>query len=111
MNERWTFLTNHGHILILLAQNPSFRLKDLAQRVGITERAVQRIVSELAAEGYLAVERVGRCNHYKVLADRPLRHAVEQPHSVGELIAAVAARTPTPTPPPDWFSELSQATA
>ena len=84
--NRWTFLTNHAHVLILIYSDPDMILRQIAQIVGITERAVQRIVHELEEEGYLVRERVGRRNHYSVVLDRPLRHPVEANHSIGELL-------------------------
>ncbi len=62
----WTFFTNHAHVLLCLAGDPNLRIRDLAAMVGITERAVQRIVRELAAEGFLDVEKQGRRNHYTI---------------------------------------------
>lgn len=87
----WTFLSNHAHVLICVTQDPEARLRDIAERVGITERACISIVSDLEMSGYLERERIGRRNSYKVFLDRPLRHPVEAPHTVGELVAAVAA--------------------
>ncbi len=84
--SRWTFLSNHAHVLILLARQPDLRMRDLAERVGVTERAVQRIVAELAAEGYVDVQKSGRRNHYSVRPDQPLRHPVEEGATVGCLI-------------------------
>ena len=82
----WTFLSNHAHVLICIAGDPEIRMRDVAVRVGITERAVQRIVAELEAGGYLTITRAGRRNRYDVNADRPLRHAVEGHRTVGHLI-------------------------
>ncbi|MGL5864094.1 MAG: helix-turn-helix transcriptional regulator [Phycicoccus sp.] len=82
----WTFFTNHGHVLVCLVRDPEARIRDLAATVGITERAAHRIVADLVEEGYLERERDGRRNRYRVLADRPLRHPVEQPHRVGEVL-------------------------
>jgi predicted transcriptional regulator len=84
---RWTFLTNHAHVLLLVAREPESRIRDLADRVGITERAVQRILSELEEAGYLVKSKDGRRNSYEVRADRPLRHPIERHQSVGALIA------------------------
>jgi DNA-binding MarR family transcriptional regulator len=88
----WTFLTNHTHVLVCLADDPDLRIRDIAERVGITERATQRIVAELAASGYLEKSREGRRNRYRVVTARPLRHPLERSHSVGELLEAVAAQ-------------------
>jgi hypothetical protein len=82
----WTFLSNHAHVLICIAGEPEIRMRDVAVRVGITERAVQRIVAELEAGGYLAITRMGRRNRYEVNADLPLRHPVESHRTVGHLI-------------------------
>ena len=66
MPGEWTFLTNHGHVLIAVATDPQARLREIAQRVGITERAAQLIVNDLEAAGYISKERVGRRNRYEV---------------------------------------------
>ena len=83
----WTFLSNHCHVLLCLAQEPDIRIREVAQRVGITERAVQRIVGELESGGIIDRERDGRRNHYVIHGDIPLRHPLEAHHTVGELIA------------------------
>lgn len=97
MNDRapedqgaWTFLTNHSHVLICLARDPQMRLRDVADAVGITERAVQGIVKDLEVAGCLERRRVGRRNHYRVTDDRPMRHRVESGRSVGDLLDAMA---------------------
>lgn len=87
MAGQWTFLSNHAHVLIVLDGDPHARVRDIATRVGITERAVQRIVAELVADGYLDVSREGRRNRYHVHLDRPLRHPLESHHVVGDLLA------------------------
>lgn len=85
----WTFLTNHAHVLFCIAQDSDVRLRDVAARVGITERAVQRIVTDLEGEGYLQVSKEGRRNRYKVNFDLPLRHPMERHRSVKALIDLV----------------------
>lgn len=85
----WTFLTNHAHVLICIAQDPESRLRDIAERVGITERSTQSIVADLVDGGYLTRRRVGRRNHYEVIADRPLRHPIERDHQIGQLLELV----------------------
>jgi len=86
----WTFLTNHAHVLLSIAREPDLRLRDVADRVGITERAAQRIVGELEQGGYLSVRRVGRRNEYRVNSNRPMRHPAERHHKVGELLSVLA---------------------
>lgn len=92
--SKWTFLTNHGHVLLCLAQASDLRLRDVADQVGVTERAVQRIVADLEDGGYLRRRRLGRQNVYEIDAEQPLRHPVEAHHSVGALIALSAGDTP-----------------
>jgi MarR family len=85
----WTFLSNHAHVLITIAAEPELRMRDVALRVGITERAVQRIVAELEQGGYLTITREGRRNRYAVNPDLPLRHPVEAHRTIGHLIELV----------------------
>ena len=85
----WTFLTNHAHVLICIHEDPSIRTRDIAARVGITERAVQRIVADLCDNEYLTRTRVGRRNHYAVHADHPLRHPVEAHCLLASLLKTV----------------------
>ena len=85
----WTFFTNHAHVLLCVAREPEIRVRDLAVRVGITERAAQRIIGDLVEAGYVERSRDGRRNRYTVRADRSLRHPVEQPHQVGEVLAVL----------------------
>ena len=92
--QSWTFLTNHGHVLVCIANDPEMRGRDIAARVGITERAAQAIVSDLVSEGYVERTRVGRRNHYRIVMDRKLRHPLEQSHRIDELLALA-------TPEPD----------
>lgn len=87
MPGEWTFLTNHAHVLLVVAADPEARLRDIAERVGITERATQLIVNDLAEAGYLTKERVGRRNRYTLPGGLPLRHNAEAAHSVDELLA------------------------
>lgn len=87
--HRWTFLTNHGHVLLCLARSPELRLRDVAAEVGVTERAVQRIVADLEEAGYLTRRREGRQNTYEIDTARPMRHPVESHHSVEALLALV----------------------
>jgi predicted transcriptional regulator len=85
----WTFLTNHAHVLIFLAREPESTLRRVAQAVGITERAVQRIVAELAEAGFLSRRRAGRRNAYEIHAGLALRHPIESHRTVRELLQLV----------------------
>lgn len=90
----WTFLTNHAHVLIALAGNPGARLRDLADSVDITERAVLRIVAELEQAGYLTRVREGRRNRYLIDPTLPLRHPMEAHRSVRHLLALAEEEPP-----------------
>ena len=94
VTERWTFLTNHAHVLLSIAADPGIRLRDVAAKVGVTERAAQRIVADLQAEGYLSAEKVGRRNQYQVHPGLPLRHPVEQHAAVGALLRLLGFDSP-----------------
>jgi DNA-binding IclR family transcriptional regulator len=87
--HQWTFLTNHAHVLICIAGDRDARIRDIARSVGITERAVARILAELEADGYVEREREGRRNHYKIRSGQPLRHPLEEHRTVGALLKAI----------------------
>lgn len=89
--SNWTFLTNHAHVLLCIARDPQIRLRDVAEQVGITERATQSIVAHLEASGYLERTRVGRRNAYRLHGDAPLRHPLEEKHTIGELLGLLDA--------------------
>lgn len=87
---RWTFLTNHAHVLALLEREPDIVLREVALQVGITERAVQRIVQDLEEAQVIERERIGRRNRYRVHHDRALRHPIESHRTIGQLLRLVA---------------------
>jgi DNA-binding MarR family transcriptional regulator len=89
---RWTFLTNHAQTLLCIAQNPSIRLREIGQTVGITERAVHRIVGELQDAGYLTRRRDGRRNHYTVHANLALPDPLARDRRVGDLLEVLGSR-------------------
>lgn len=88
--NQWTFFSNHGHVLICLAGNPDQPLREVALAVGITERAVQRIVADLEEAEYLTRSRTGRRNVYTIKRTKKLRHSLEKSHSIGEILDVVA---------------------
>ena len=83
-------MTNHAHVLILLHAEPDLVLREVASRVGITERAVQRIVQELEEEGYLTRERIGRRNHYQITRGKHLRHPVESHCTIDQVLKLIS---------------------
>ena len=87
----WTFLTNHGQVLLCIARNPDTRMREIAEQVGITERAAQRIVGDLVAEGYVTRKRVGRRNEYEVNPDAPLRHPLSHGREIGEVLSVLGS--------------------
>lgn len=89
-SHHWTFLTNHAHVLICLFRDPELRVRDLALQVGITERAVLRIIGELAEAGYLEIHKDGRRNRYRINGTPPLRHPVEAKHNLHEILDLLA---------------------
>jgi DNA-binding MarR family transcriptional regulator len=94
---RWTFLTNHLHVLACLNRDSELRIRDIADLVGITERATVQILSQLEAAGYLTKSRVGRRNHYTVHGELPLRHPMHNGRQVGELLRVIEPEIPLRT--------------
>ncbi len=83
----WTFLTNHAQVLVCIARDPGIRLREIGERIGITERAAHRIVVELADAGYITRQRTGRRNHYTINAHFPLPDPIAREQNIGELLA------------------------
>ena len=82
----WTFLSNHAHVLVCLSKKPDMVLREVALLVGITERAVQKIVADLEEAGALKRKREGRRNHYKINQKQRLRHSLEEHARIGDLL-------------------------
>jgi DNA-binding MarR family transcriptional regulator len=93
---QWTFLTNHGQLLLCIANEPDLSLREIGARVGITERAAHRIVGELVADGYLSRERQGRRNHYTLRPQLPLPDPVARDQKVGDLLTVLTSRPTSP---------------
>jgi DNA-binding MarR family transcriptional regulator len=93
VSKDWNFFTNHAHVLFCISKDPDVRLRDVATRVGITERATQRIVAELEEAGYLEHKRLGRRNHYEISTDAPLRHAIESHIDIRGLLGILEQAT------------------
>ena len=91
-DRHWTLLTNHGRVLLLVAQQPESRIRDIADAAGITERTAQMIITDLEHAGYVQKQRIGRRNAYSVIRTQPFRHQAESGHTVGELIDLFVAR-------------------
>ena len=85
----WTFLTSHARVLLCIAQDSDIRLREIGERVDVTERAAHRIVGELADAGYLSRERHGRRNRYTINSDLTLPDPVARRQRVGDLIAVL----------------------
>ena len=92
-----TFLTNHAYARACIARDADTRVRDIADRLGITERAAHRIVCDLVDEGYITRERTGRRNHYEVNPAQPLRHPLGDAHRVGDLLDLLLSDRPAVT--------------
>jgi len=84
--SHWTFLTNHFHVIVCLSREPDLRIRDLAELIGITQRAIQRILAELVEDKVLRVKKEGRRNIYTVNTRKKLRHPLESKKTIGELL-------------------------
>lgn len=95
----WSFFTNHARVLLAIANDPGIRLREIASAVGISERRAHGIVTDLAEAGYLARQRQGRRNRYEIQSHLPLRDALTDQRTVGEILALlVDARSTTIDP-------------
>jgi DNA-binding IclR family transcriptional regulator len=88
----WTFLSNHGQVLLCIAHDPGARLREIGDQVGITERAAHRIVGELVGAGYIVRERKGRRNHYTITTHRTLPDPLARESSIGDLLNVLTTR-------------------
>jgi predicted ArsR family transcriptional regulator len=93
----WAVLTNHGLVLVTIARNPNVRVRDIAEAVGITERATQAILRDLDRDGFIERSRVGRRNRYSIRRRATLPHRLLEPATVGDLVDALAPPAPTAT--------------
>src|SRR5437588_10899094 len=93
--EPWSFLTNHARVLVCIAHDPGVRLRDIAERVGITERSAYGIVTDLTEAGYVVKEKEGRRNRYQVQAHQPLREPTARETSIGEILDLLVGTTST----------------
>ncbi|NDH65606.1 MAG: ArsR family transcriptional regulator [Microbacteriaceae bacterium] len=84
----WTFLSNHGHVLVQIANNPEIKVKEIASAVGITERSAQGIISDLVAGGFVTARKFGRRNTYSISVDAHLKHPAESRLTLAEFLAA-----------------------
>ncbi len=85
----WTFLTYHGRVLVYIAKHPNATGREIAREVGITERAVQKVIFDLVTEGYIVRKKVGRSNVYTIHPELPMRHHLERDHAIGAILDAL----------------------
>ncbi|MBX0327680.1 winged helix-turn-helix domain-containing protein [Oscillochloris sp. ZM17-4] len=90
----WTFLTNHSQVLLCIARSQRMTAKEIAEVVGITERAVQRLIRDLEESGYIMRLRVGRQNRYVINTEQPMRHPAQGGRTIGELLTLLAPLAP-----------------
>jgi len=93
----WTFLTNHAQVLVAVAQNPDIRLRDVALHIGITERAAQRILTDLVDAGYVFRQRQGRRNHYRIDPSARMRHPAQEGIEIHSLLEFLERAVPPKT--------------
>ena len=91
-NKSWRFLSNHTQVLLCIQRDPNVRYRDIAEMVGITERAAQRIVADLIESGYVERERAGRRNHYSINTDIAMRHPAQRSYEIGELLELLESK-------------------
>ena len=85
----WTFLSNHGRVFVYLSKHPASTTETISREVGLSLRGVQKIITDLENSGYVARHKQGRCNHYTIHSEMPMRHRLEQDHSVGDILLAL----------------------
>ena len=90
-SNNWHFLTNHAQVLLCIENDPDARMRDIAETVGVTERAAQRITNDLVDAGYVSRERVGRRNHYRIDRKVRMRHPAQREHLIGELLGLLSS--------------------
>ena len=86
---QWTFLSNHGRVLVYIAKHPKSTTEAISREVGLTQRGVQKIIAELGVVGYVVRRKEGRCNFYTIRTELPMRHRLERDHAVGDLLMAL----------------------
>ena len=90
-SNSWHFLTNYAQVLLCIDNNPDARMRDIAETVGVTERAAQRITNDLVEAGYLTRERLGRRNRYRIDHKARMRHPAQREHAIGELLGLLSS--------------------
>lgn len=86
---QWTFISNHGRVFVYIARHPKSTTELISREVGLSQRGVQKIITELEEAGYVARHKEGRCNRYIVHPELPMRHRLERDHAVGDLLMAL----------------------
>ncbi len=97
MVRSWTFLTNHARVLLCVAQDPGVRLRDIAARLGITERSAFGVITDLVEAGYVVKEKNGRRNRYHIQEHLPLPEPAGRERTIGEVLAVLAGTGPAAT--------------
>jgi len=92
--RQWTFLSNHGRVFVYITKHPRSTTEVISREVGLTQRGVQKIIAEMDTAGYIARRKEGRCNHYIIHPELPMRHSLEHEHAVGELLLALGCDLP-----------------
>ena len=91
--RKWLFVTSHASVLIEVDRDPDLTVREIAERVGLTERQAHRVLADLVEEGYLTREKIGRRNRYRVNHEVPMRHPAIAQNEVGQLLRALSRRS------------------
>lgn len=90
MSDQWTFLSNHGHVILFLSRNPEATVREISAQVGITERAVLKIIADLSQDDYLIINKIGRNNTYRINANKTLRHPLEKNCKIERFVKLIS---------------------
>ena len=96
--KKWTFITNHGLVLLYISRNPQCTMRDMASALGVTERSIQRVLEDLEAEGYVTWQRTGKGNIYEINHSRELKHELTKDSIVGDLLNLLGHKEETEAP-------------
>lgn len=94
MSDQWTFLSNHGHVILFLSRNPEATVREISAQVGITERAVLKIIADLSQDDYLIINKIGRNNTYRINTNKTLRHPLEKNCKIERFVNLISNSNP-----------------
>jgi predicted transcriptional regulator len=90
MSDQWTFISNHGHVILFLSRNPDATVREISSQVGITERAVLKIIADLSQDEYVEIIKIGRNNTYRINSNKTLRHPLEKNCKIERFVSLIS---------------------